>query len=155
MKTLVLGLGNPILGDDGVGFRVVQSLRDKVDSEGVTIIEASTSGLGLLDLLTDYDEAVIIDAIQTDGGRVGEVYRLEARDFDATKHTASPHDINMATALELGRRLKLHVPQRISIIAIEIPDALTFSEKCSPEVEKAIPVAVDVALTALRERGNC
>jgi len=151
MKTLILGLGNPILGDDGVGFRVIQSLKAKSSSQDITTLESSASGLGLLDLLIGYDKAIIIDAIQTKDGNIGEVYRLEVSQLNVTRHAASPHDVNLATALELGKRLNLALPQEISIIAIEIPSTYTFTEECSPDVEKAIPLAVDMALAILTE----
>ena len=61
LKTLVLGLGNPILSDDSVGFRVVQELRDRINRPGLTFMESSDAGLGLLDLINGYDKAFIID----------------------------------------------------------------------------------------------
>lgn len=75
-KTLVLGLGNPILSDDGVGLRVAAGLEGRL-GEGVTVIEASLAGLDLLELLSGYDRAIIIDAIQTEGGQPGRIYRLD------------------------------------------------------------------------------
>ncbi|MBL7208599.1 MAG: hydrogenase maturation protease [Dehalococcoidia bacterium] len=151
MKTLILGLGNPILGDDGIGLRVTESLRARLSGRDITVSESNASGLTLLDLLVGYDRAIIIDAIQTEDGDIGEVYRLEVSDLNVTRHAASPHDVNLATALELGKRLNLALPQQISIIAIEIPSACTFTEECSPEVEKAIPLAVRMTLAILDE----
>ena len=82
MRTLVLGLGNPILSDDSVGFRVAQLLRSRLDQREVTVLETGVAGLNLLDLLVGYDKAVIIDAIQTVEGKAGDVYHLDPRDFD-------------------------------------------------------------------------
>lgn len=152
MKTLVLGIGNPILSDDSVGVRVVRELEGKLDPMEVTVMEASVGGLNLLDLLAGYERAVIIDAIQTVGGKVGQVHRLTHESFDATRYATSPHDVNFATALELGRRLGLAMPQQIVILAIEVKEVTTFSEECSPEVEAAIPVAVNMVLQELQER---
>lgn len=151
-KTLILGLGNPILGDDGVGFRVTESLKARLRDEAITILESDTSGFGLLDLLIGYDRTILVDAIQTKDGRIGEVYRLEVGDLNVTIHATSPHDTNLATALELGKKLNLDLPREISIIAIEIPSACTFTEECSPDVEKAIPLAVDMVVAILNER---
>ena len=69
MKTLVLGLGNPILSDDGVGLRVARAVESQLSQQEITVMETSMGGLSLLDLLTGYDRAIIIDAIQTRGGR--------------------------------------------------------------------------------------
>ena len=144
MKTLVLGLGNPILSDDGVGFRVVQELKARFSKPNLTLVESSASGLNLLDLITGYDKLIIVDAIKTEGGEAGKIYRLGAENLGAVRHSASPHDINLATTLELGRKLGAVLPQQIIILAIEVADVTTFSEKCTPEVERAIPLAVSM-----------
>jgi len=149
LKTLVLGLGNPILSDDSVGFRVVQELRTRFDKPSLTLVESSASGLSLLDLITGYDKLIIIDAIKTTGGEAGKVYRLGEEGLGTIRHSASPHDVNLATALELGRKLGADLPQQITIIAIEVVDVTTFSEKCSPEVTKAVPLAVSMVTEEL------
>ena len=146
MKTLVLGLGNPILSDDAVGIRVVEELEGKVDQKEVTLVETTVAGLDLLGFLTGYDRAIIIDAIQTVGGQAGRIYRLDPEALDFTRHAASPHDVNLATALELGKRLELSLPQQIIIFAIEVADASTFSEECTPEVRRAIPACVEMII---------
>lgn len=153
MKTLVLGLGNPILSDDGVGIRVAEELEGKVDPQKVTVMETSMAGLDLLDMLAGYDRAIIIDAIQTVGGQAGDIYQLEPGALDSTQHAASPHDVNFATALELGKRLGLPLPQQIVIFAIEVADASTFSEECTPEVRVAIPGCVEMIIQEL-DGGN-
>ena len=153
MKTLVLGLGNPILSDDGVGIRIAQELKSSLDQEDITVMEASIAGLDFLDSLAPYDRVIIIDAIQTGDGKAGQIYRLELEALDATKHASSPHDVNLATALELGRRLGIPLPEEIVIFAIEVEDVTTFSEKCTPEVEQAVPEAVDVVMRELTKDG--
>ncbi len=96
-----------------------------------------------------YDKVIIIDAIKTGGGEAGKVYRLGAENLGAIRHSASPHDINLATALELGKKLGTALPQQIIIFAIEVVDVTTFSEKCTPEVEKAIPLAASMVAEEL------
>ena len=146
MKTLVLGLGNPILSDDSVGFRVINEIRHRLNRPDVTVMEAATGGLNLLDLLIDHDKAIIIDAIKSTNRKPGEVYRLDPKDFDKTLHASSSHALNINTAIELGKTLGLSMPQQIIIYAIEVLDTCTFSEQCTPEVEKAIPVTADMVI---------
>ena len=150
MKTLVLGLGNPILSDDGVGLQVARELKTNLDQQEVTVEETSLVGLSLLDLLTDYDRAIIVDAIQTVGGKAGQIYQLDPEAFNATLHASSPHDINFATVLELGTQLGLALPKQIEIFAIEVVDASTFSEQCTPDVRQAIPVCVEMIIQELK-----
>lgn len=151
MKTLVLGLGNPILTDDGVGPLVAKEIRDRVDRREVTVTEASQAGLNLLDLLAGYDRTIIIDAIQTVGGKAGQIYRLESGALNATRHATSTHDINLATALELGNKLGLALPKQIDIFAIEVADTSTFSEECTPRVREAIPVCAEIIIRELEK----
>jgi len=149
MKTVVLGLGNPILCDDGVGIRVARELERRVNREDVEVLEASLSGLGLLDLLAGYDRAVIIDAIETGKGKAGEIYRLGPEDFESARHLSGVHDADFATALDFGRQAGLSLPRQIVIFAVEAADTSTFSEECTPDVSRAIPVCVEMVLQEL------
>jgi hydrogenase maturation protease len=149
MKTLVLGLGNPILSDDGVGIKVAHEVANQFNSPQVTVAETSAAGLSLLDSIVGYDKVIIIDAIQTKKGQAGQIYRMKSEDFSFAKRFSSPHQINLVTALELGKMLGLAMPQKITIFAIEAKDIASFSEKCTPEVERAIPEAVKMVLQEL------
>ena len=139
MKTLILGLGNPILCDDAVGIRVAQEISKNFNDPQVTVAESSLAGLSFLDYVVGYDEVIIIDAIQTKEGKVGQIYCMEPEDFSFAKHPSSPHQINLVTALELGKLLNLSMPRKITIFAIEVKDVTKFSEKCTPDVERVIP----------------
>ncbi len=109
-------------------------------------METGTAGLSLLDLMVGYDRAIIIDAIQTLDGKPGQIYRLDPEAFDTTRRTVSPHDVNLTTALEFGKKLGLRLPQQIVIFAIEALDITTFSEECTPEVKQAIHICVEMVL---------
>ena len=149
MKILVLGIGNPILSDDGAGIRVVQEVGNQLNDPQVTVTETSEAGLRLLDSIIGYDQVIIIDAIQTKEGRAGQIYRMEPEDFSFAKHFSSPHQVNLVTALELGKMLDLAMPQKITIFTVEAKDISTFSEKCTPEVEQAIPKLAKMVMEEL------
>jgi len=70
MKTLILGMGNPILSDDGIGIWVARALEGELSGGEVTVMETSMAGLNLLELMADYDRAILIDAIKTGKGEV-------------------------------------------------------------------------------------
>ena len=150
MKTLVLGIGNLILSDDGVGIRVAQEVGKKLNDPQITVSETSEAGLSLLDSIIGYDEVIIIDAIQTQKGKAGQIYHMGPGDFSSAKHLSSPHQINLITALELGKMLDLAMPQKITIFAVEAKDVTNFSEECTPEVEQAIPEVVKMVLEELQ-----
>jgi hydrogenase maturation protease len=143
-------MGNPLLCDDGVGLRVAAELKDRVEQPEITVMETGVAGLSLLDLLVGYERAIIIDAIQTVGGKAGQIYRLDPKAFDTALHTASAHGIDFTTALEFGKKLGLPLPQQIIIFAIEASDVSTFNEECTPEVQKAIPTCVEMVLQELK-----
>jgi hydrogenase maturation protease len=149
MKTLVLGIGNPILSDDGVGIMVAHEVAENLNDPQITVSETSAAGLSLLDSLLGYDKVIIIDAIQTEEGKAGQIYRMKPEDFSSAKRVSSPHQINLVTALELAKMLNLAMPREVIVFAIEAKDTATFSEKCTPEVEKAIPEAVTMVLENL------
>jgi len=151
MKTLILGLGNPILSDDGVGIKVAHDVANQFNSPQVTVAETSAAGFSLLDSIVGYDQVIIIDAIQTKKGKAGQIYRMKPEDFSFAKHLSSPHQINLVTALELGKTLSLVMPQEITIFAVEAKDVSNFSERCTPAVERAIPEAVKMVLEELSE----
>jgi hydrogenase maturation protease len=148
-RTLILGLGNPILSDDGIGCHVAMALEDRLQEPEADVLEASIAGLDFLDLLTGYDKVIIIDAIQTGAGTPGQIYRLEPEILADTRHAGTPHDVNLATALELGRELQLPLPQQVIIFAIEVKDVTSFGEECTPEVLKAIPACVEMIVQEL------
>ncbi len=156
MKTLVLGVGNPILSDDGVGIHVARELKKRKLS-GVVVDELAASGLELLDVVRGYDKVVIIDAIQTTDGKAGEVHVLGEKDFEKSVHGSSPHGINIATALALGRKLVPDdMPRSVVFYAVEAEDLLNVSEKLTPKVAEAVPGIVERILRDLggRKRRN-
>jgi len=140
---LVLGVGNPILSDDGVGIHVARELKKK-DLEGVDVEELAASGLELLDAVRGYRKVVIVDAIQTTNGRPGEFYVLEEKDFEKSVHGSSPHGINIATALAMGRKLvPEEMPEEVVFVAVEAEDLVNVSESLTPKVKAAIQKVVD------------
>ncbi len=142
MRTLVLGVGNPILSDDGVGIHAARLLKE-MRLPGVDVEELAASGLELLDLVLGYDKVIIIDAIQTKGGTPGETRVLAEKDFERAVHGSSPHGINIATALALGRRIvPERMPKEVIFFAVEAEDLVDVNERLTARVEAALPEIV-------------
>ena len=150
-KTLVLGMGNPILRDDGVGILVAQAAAARCPRDDVVFVEASVGGMRLLNVLAGYERVIMVDAIKTPDGTPGELYRLYPSDLPASLHANSTHDLSLPGALALGRSLGLALPkdESLVIIGIEVEDVLTFGEECTPAVVEAIPRAVEAVLAEL------
>ncbi len=142
MKTLLLGLGNPILSDDGIGIRIAKEIRKKC--KDIDIVEASAAGFRIIDEIIGYDKLIIVDSIKTGRAKPGTFYRLTPDDFEQkTLHLSSPHDISFFDALKMMKRYNEKLPSQIVIYAIEVEDTSTFSEKCTNDVEMAIPQIVE------------
>ena len=149
MNTLILGLGNPILSDDGVGIKIAHELQDLVHDTGITVIESSKSGFSLLELLIDYDRAIIIDAIQTQEGKAGCIYRLGLGELQESSRVTHGHSVNLTDAIRFGRRLGFKLPRQIIIFAIEVDDISNFSERLTAEVQKAVPLCLNMIIREL------
>jgi hydrogenase maturation protease len=155
-RTVVIGLGNPILADDGVGVKVAVEVRKALENSGdseITVIEACTGGLRLMEMMVGYDRAILIDAI-TDwpGGNPGNIHRMtleDLRQVSPAQHTASVHDATLPTALAAGKLLGLHLPHDYVIFAIDVTNVSEFSEEPTPAVAPAVPQAVEAVLEEL------
>jgi hydrogenase maturation protease len=136
-STLVLGMGNPILSDDGVGLYVAERVRETALPDGVEVTQSEVAGLRLLELVRGHDKVVIVDAIRS-GREPGDVVRYEAKDFKGGHRYGSAHSIGLKTVLELGERLGYDMPAEVVVFAIEAEDVETFGEEfCEPVVAAA------------------
>ena len=119
MKTLVLGLGNHILTDDGVGIYVAREVAARWMDVGVDFREASVGGLRLLETIAGYDRVILADAIQTRDGQPGDIHRLTAAGLWSSRHAGSTHDLSFGGALILGRSICMSLPadESITIVA--------------------------------------
>ncbi len=143
-------MGNPILTDDRVGILIARKLKENLDLKDIDVKETNQAGFYLIDLLAGYDRVIIIDSIKTKKNRVGTIYRFSLEDLFTTPRLVSIHEIDLNTAIELGKKLGLKMPDEVILYAVEIEDNTTFSEKCTPDVERAIPLAVKMILEVIK-----
>jgi len=147
MKTIILGIGNLILRDDGVGIHISRELSKIIDNKDIAIDEALTGGMNLLDLILGYDKAIIIDAVKSEEKEHGMVKKILLSEFN-TMHSCNPHDVSLIEAIELAKKMgESKIPSEIVIIGImmkEIP--CEFGEELSKEIKTAVPEAVKLTL---------
>jgi hydrogenase maturation protease len=154
MKTLVVGLGNPILTDDGVGVKVAEAVQVALPPNSrVDVTEVSVGGLRLMETMLGYDRVILIDAlIQGSDNKPGTIHRMsldDLRSISPTQHSASAHDTTLVTALEMGQWMGLYLPEEIIIYAVEVENVLVFGEQPTPAVAKAIPRVTAAVLAEL------
>jgi hydrogenase maturation protease len=138
-EVLILGLGNDILMDDGIGIGLCREMQSFFKEESINFDTLSLGGLEILEYIQGYKNVIIIDAIKTPGGIPGTVYYFTPSDFKETSNLDNLHDVSFLTALEIGKKLNMKVPENIHIIAVEIIEDLTFGESFTPEIQKRYP----------------
>lgn len=144
MNTVIIGLGNPILTDDCAGVMVARILQARLKTGAdITVTELSAGGIRLMDAMTGYDRAIIIDAMAPAAGPPGTIHRLSLAELGGTWNTFSIHDMNLPTALAMGRMVGLPLPEEIEIWGIEGEDMETFGEEPTPGVAMAITRLAD------------
>jgi hydrogenase maturation protease len=149
-RIVVIGIGNILLRDEGVGVRVVERLKEFDLPENVEIYDGATLGLSLLNILSDCKKAIIVDAVLA-GGKPGEVYKFDLREvLDKNLNTGilSMHDIDFITAFKMGREF-LNLPEKIIVVGIE-PSTFEEGLELSKEVEAGIPKAIEKIMEELR-----
>ena len=152
---IIVGLGNPILGDDGFGWEVVRQLESHFPgmSNAVEIECASLGGLSLMERLIGYQIAILIDTIHLGQNAIGTLYCLpleQLPDYSAG-HANSSHDTTLHTAIHVGRSLGASLPDPIWVVSVETPNTYDFSEELSPPVAAAVPNAAQCTLDLLNQ----
>ena len=153
-RIVVVGLGSPIMTDDAIGLRVSEEI-ERMHLENVDCRQEAVGGLDILPVVEGYDYAVIVDAIQTMDYEPGTVMLFTERSFDDVVAEASTHDVNLPTAIKIGRGMEGHVmPKEIRFVAVEVADIHTVSETMTPPVEDALESARDATLHIIDEFRN-
>lgn len=177
MKTIVIGLGNPILGDDGVGWRVAEEVKQRLTSpspclrhpsptraepdgeagrgaggegDNVDVEFLSLGGLSLMEHLIGYERAILIDAIasEEETGSVIVSNLSEMSDYSAF-HITSAHDTSLQNAIKLGKTMGASLPGDVTVVGIVANRIYDFSEELSPPIANAIPKATQIVIGLL------
>jgi len=158
---VIFGLGNPLLGDDGVGWVIAEEVQTRLtgiqadlaarSNFRVEVDSLSLGGLSLMERLAGCQKAILIDSIVTGNYPMGTVFHFEMEDLPAAYigHLSSAHDVSLPTALEVGRSMGIQLPQKIVIVAVESQIVYEFSEELSPPIAAAVPEAATLTLQLL------
>ncbi|AFD01137.1 putative coenzyme F420-nonreducing hydrogenase, subunit D (maturation factor) [Methanocella conradii HZ254] len=145
-KVKVLGCGNVLVGDDGIGIRVIEKLQAMELPPGVEVIDAGVGGLAILSWIEDADRVIIIDAVQTGNEPPGTVYRFTDKELPpSSMFMLSLHDLNLVDTLNVGRLVQ-KMPEEVVIIGVEVRRVAEFTKELTPEVEAAMPEVIDLVL---------
>jgi hydrogenase maturation protease len=136
-KTIVVGLGNDLIADDGVGVLAARALKEELAGHA-DVVETSMHGLALLDIFLGYDRAILLDAIQTGKHPPGAVVEIQASEIGPII-APSPHFAGLPEMLALAEQLQLEFPRQFRIFAVEVVDPRTLGGPMTPAVRDAIP----------------
>jgi hydrogenase maturation protease len=153
MSTRIIGLGNSILTDDGAGIYAAREVSRRLAESGlhagVDILESEVAGFDLMEMMVGWKRVILIDSIQFDDLEPGTVVRIEPDDLHTSLRIRSVHQIDLPTVLELGRRMGLEMPAKLTIFGIQAEDPFTFGESLTDAAERGMNEAVDLVLKAL------
>jgi hydrogenase maturation protease len=152
-EIIILGMGNKFFGDDGVGIIIAERLKEILkDIPEVTVEETNWGGLRIIDLLSGYKSAIIIDALKTGKQSAGYIHKLDYKDLIHSVRMISFHDVNFATAVELAKELSIPMPGDITVYAVEINQSDYFIEELSEEVNAAVDKCVQLIFDEVNTR---
>jgi hydrogenase maturation protease len=147
---LVIGLGSPIMTDDAIGLKVADAI-GSMNVENVETKQEAIGGLDIIPIMMGYRNVIIVDAIKTGMYEPGTVIIFDPEDFEPTVSNASAHEINLATAMHMGRQLEPEsMPVSVKFVAVEVSDIMTVGETMTEAVSNALPDAVDAVLDIIK-----
>ena len=150
-RTILIGLGNPIMSDDAIGLVVAQEVLRRLP--GIEGDLSASGGFDVLDCVLGYDRAVIIDAMVTGKFPAGTVRRVDPGGGLATLRVTDSHGMNFLRALEVGRITGADMPDEVIVYGIEVADPKTIGDELSPDVAARTGEIVDAIVRDLEDSG--
>lgn len=149
MALVILGLGNDLLGDDGIGLLAANAMH-ALESPQIAVRSAGQAGLYLLEHLQGYEDAIVVDSVL--GDHPGAIRELTGAEMSESI-VPSAHYVGLPEALALARSSGLAVPRRLRIFGVEIEVAQRIGSEPSAEVAACLPRLIATVVRAAREWG--
>lgn len=149
VKIAVIGVGNLLLKDEGIGVHIVRELQQKSLPAGVEVRDGGVGGLDLLDILEKASHALLVDAADM-GLAPGSVRRFKPDEVQAGGDAPrfSSHDVGLLDVLKLAQALN-RSPEEVVIFGIQ-PKEITWSTELSPEVRAAVPEVIEMVIAEIK-----
>ena len=141
-KVLILGIGNVLMGDEGIGVRVVNAVEEAALPKGVECLDGGTGSFLLLEPMQNAEKVILIDAT-IDGNPAGTIRRLRPKFSAEYPPTLTAHDIGLKDLLDVFYLMGEKQPE-VSLYAISIPPLREMTMEMSPELEEIIPLATEL-----------
>jgi hydrogenase maturation protease len=155
---LVLGMGNPLLCDDSIGLRVVESAEKTIcgKSARTAFKKNYSGGIDLLYDLVGFHKALIVDSLVTGNAPAGYCHEFSLTSIDKAvrEHCVFAHGISMSSVFRIGAQCGYPMPDETVILAIESHDVTTFSEELSPSLEASMEGIIRKIIATLSRWGE-
>ena len=149
---LILGVGNILLKDEGVGVHVVKKLKEVPLPVNVEVLDGGTAGFDLVDFIAGRKKIIVIDAVKA-GEKIGTIYRLPEENLKIKPKTImSFHEVDLLDAIHMSIVMD-EKPEEIVVIGIE-PKDMSDGTELSPEIEERIPRIIEVVMEELKNGNN-
>ena len=154
-RILVMGIGNVLMLDEGVGPAVIARLLDEYDFPAhVDVIDSGTMGMGMLNLFSEYDYMIVVDAVDGTGEKPGTVLAVSPEEIaPSTVLHDSMHDMRFVDVLQAAELVGWKTDGIVVGIQIEDIAPQDLEIGLTPDVEAAVPVAVSAVVELLEEAG--
>jgi hydrogenase maturation protease len=144
LKTLVIGVGNLLRCDDGVGIHVVNRLNEVAPY--IDTLDVALGSVEILEAMNGRDRVFIVDAVQA-GGEPGTIYRVNLSGGEEPPRVTHSHGVDLLTTLRLGESLfPDQMPKEMILLAVEAEDITTLSESCTSKVQASAEKVVEIIL---------
>ncbi|MBC8320780.1 MAG: hydrogenase maturation protease [Bacteroidetes bacterium] len=150
-NTLILGFGNPLLSDDGIGTRIVNDLKTKMDNNLFEFSSAYICGIDIITIIKGYKNMIVVDGCMTQNSTPGELSFYTVDNYYGMAHLDNYHDVKFRDIIKLSRDLNLHIPENIHIVAIEIKEDMVFSKDLSPSLQNSYPEILQKVLDFINQ----
>ena len=148
-KITILGLGNILLKDEGVGVWIAEEIAKRSLPENVDIIDGGTAGIDILSSMKNVDKLIIIDALQGDE-KPGTVYRLHPKDLPVPSDSyLSVHQMNIVEGLNIAQKTG-NAPQEAVIIGVE-PEDIDWGLGVTSKIQQKFPEIIDIVLEEVKK----
>lgn len=157
MKILVLGVGNPIFGDDSLGLYIARELKKKISREElkveIDIDESSLDWLTIAEKMVGYDEVILIDVVAVNEERlVGKIFKFDLKESgERHEYSCTFHNLSLTSAIEVIRSIfPKETPEKIVVILVGIKEPKEFSDKLSLTIKRIVSRAVKEVLDEIK-----
>lgn len=156
IKTIVCGIGNPLLSDDSFGLHVIDHLSQCTHFSHIHFTKNYSAGIDLLYDLESYECAIIVDSVKTGKAAPGTLHEFGLDDIFSYSQTilVDSHGLNLPTVIEMGRQLGYELPKNFRFFGVEGTDFHTFNESPTQEVLKTVPLVSQRIIQYLNQKEN-